>query len=110
MPDTAKSRAVTALGSQAAWGALARVYVLDYVTLLALAAVTLWCETATPFTKVRALHVTLKQPRQPERVPVYHSSEQYHAQNMRHEVFAYQYSMPLLSVQANEHKKNDTAI
>lgn len=39
-------------GPQPSWTALAKSHYADYVTLLALAGVTLWSEFAVPFTKV----------------------------------------------------------
>lgn len=52
MPDTAKSKGNASLGAHIAWASLARVYLIDYITLGVLAGITLWCETAAPFSKV----------------------------------------------------------
>lgn len=52
MPDTAKNRSSAALGPQPTWTAVLKAYLVDYIVLVTLALVTLWCETAAPFTKV----------------------------------------------------------
>jgi len=52
MPDTAKSRSGGSLSQRAAWKVIAKAYAVDYAVLVALALVTIWCETAAPFAKV----------------------------------------------------------
>lgn len=52
-PDSSKAKSTGALGLHSAWQTIARAYTADYAVLIILAVITLTCEGAKPFSKVR---------------------------------------------------------